>query len=396
MNRIECLQVYPVRYRKAFYLGAPTVFILFAVMFLMRFSGMSFQAAANYWYLPALGGGLFAWYSAQNALICDTLQKDIDADASALQKSLERTKSYIAPLILGVSMVYALVMMSRSPYYKEMGQVANCMVMAGFFGLSAYFRQVLHIYARTSNVSDKVLAERYTERGMLQMLGWLSLLFFFAKTIWLKGAGNLWSSLPEIQMPNSLLISAIAVYAIGVLGITLQTFLDRKELRSCFESYIAFGSAFPIVWFYPLIHPYLFMDIPAWIIQLPLLFLLFVNSVGMLLAFQDGLQQKILGNTCLWFVKQSQQILAFIGLWAVTVNYVGWSKEVSLLLCGGLVLIASVVSRVTKNQLIPGIIVIIVFMPFLIKILNGEMISKIEDRTALIKEFKLQKESLGL
>ena len=105
MNRLESLQLYPVQYRKIFYLGAPTVFIFFAIAILVSCFGLSFQEAQDYWYIPGLIGGAFSWYAFHNVVAPnadqDTAESktDIEADPRILKEELEKANRSIPQII---------------------------------------------------------------------------------------------------------------------------------------------------------------------------------------------------------------------------------------------------------------------------------------------------------
>lgn len=281
----------------------------------------------------------------------------------------------------------------HTPFYREIGQVTDLIVMMCFFALGAYFRQVLHVYVRTPGVSKEEIREKYTERGIFQIFGWGALFFFFLKTITMEGKmGGSWSGLPEFQIPNIFLTLALIIYLVGILGVLFQIYFKREknELWNVFNTCLAFGSAFPIVWLYPRLHPYLFNNVPTWIVQLSLLFLLLVNSFGILFSFHATLQRKILGNTCLWFVKHGQQVLAFIILWTAVTVYTGINPLLALIFYGVIFVLLAVISNRSEIRVLPILLGIIAISPFLIKV--EEVKTKLEARIALVKEIQQKKQ----
>ncbi|MGH2611542.1 MAG: hypothetical protein ACRDFB_00665, partial [Rhabdochlamydiaceae bacterium] len=337
MNRLESLQLYPVQYRKIFYLGAPTVFIFFALAILVSCFGLSFQEAQDYWYIPGLVGGAFSWYAFHNVVVPNEDQDaaasktDIEADPRILKEELEKANRFIPQIIKYLMGILGITVLLRPPFFREIGQVADLLAMSCFLAIGAYFRQVLHVYSRTPGVPDEEIGGRLAERSLFQFLGWAAIGFFFLKTLGLKGKmGDSWSGLPNFQFSPLLLWAALGVYLLGILGVFFLIFKERAEdrLSGLFNSCIAFGSTFPLIWLYSYLHPYLFTDIPAWLIQVPGLVLVLVNSVGIYLSFQSGLKEKILGNSCLWFVRYGQQVLGFVFFWAVAVLYIDMNPVV--------------------------------------------------------------------
>ncbi|HVW99956.1 MAG TPA: hypothetical protein VHA52_05935, partial [Candidatus Babeliaceae bacterium] len=152
MNRLECLQLYPVQYRKIFYLGAPIVFIFFALAILVNCLGFSFQQAQGYWHIPALIGGAFTWYASENIVFYqeDTVQKkkDIEADPHILRGELERANRSIKHITKCCIGILGITILLRPPFFREAGQMADLLAMCSFLAMGAYFRQVLHVYSR--------------------------------------------------------------------------------------------------------------------------------------------------------------------------------------------------------------------------------------------------------
>jgi hypothetical protein len=261
--------------------------------------------------------------------------------------------------------------------------------MCSFLAVGSYFRQVLHVYSRIPGISDEEIGERLAERGLFQLLGWAALGFFFLKTLGLKGKmGESWSGLPDIQLAPFLLVTALVVYLVGILGVFFLIFAERIENKSSgfFNACIAFGSAFPFVWLYSYVHPYLFTDIPAWLIQMPGLVLVLINSAGIYLSFQPGLKEKILGNSCLWFVRYGQQILAFIFFWAVAVLYMDMSPVLAAILYGSVFAFGSWAG--SRTPVLTGAALVIAMIPFLLKI--GEFPAKIEAQKARVEKIQQQ------
>ena len=397
MNRLESLQLYRSQYRKIFYLVAPTIFIFFSIEILVSCFGFSFQEALDYFYTPGLIGGAFSWYAFHNIVIPNENQvttqnkRDIEVDPRVLKEELEKSNRSIPQIIKYLMGILGVTIMLRPPFFREIGQVADLFAMTSFLAIESYFRQVLHIYARTPEVSDEEIGQRLAERSLFQFLGWAALGFFFLKTLGLKGKmGNSWSGLPDIQFSSSFLVMALGIYLVGILGIFFLIFKERSEDRSngLFNACIAFGSTFPLVWLYSHLHPYLFTDIPAWLIQVPGLVLVLVNSVGIYLSFQSELKENIFGNSCLWFVKSGQQILIFVFFWAVAVLYIDMSPVIAAILYGPVFAFASWGG--SRFPIMTGVVLIIAIIPFLLKI--GEFPDKIEDQKVRIE--KIQQQSL--
>lgn len=395
MNRLESLQLYPVQYRKIFYLAAPTVFIFFALAILVSCFGVSFQKAQDYWYIPALLGGAFSWYASQNIGFSQETEdkapskKDIEADPRALKQELEKANRSIKHTIKYLMGILGITILLRPPFFREIGQIADLFAMCSFLAMGSYFRQVLHVYSRIPGVPDEEIGERLGERGLFQLLGWAAVGFFFLKTLGLKGKiGDSWSGLPDLQLSPLLLVTALGIYLVGIAGIFFLIFKERTEDTSngFFNACIAFGSTFPFVWLYCYIHPYLFTNIPAWLIQLPLFVLVLVNSVGIYLSFQHGLKEKIWGNSCLWFVRHGQQILAFIFFWAVAVLYVDMSPVTAAILYGAVFAFGSWAG--SRAPVLTAAALVIAMIPFLLKI--GEFPAKIEAQKVRIEKMQQQ------
>lgn len=386
MNRLECLQTYPIQYRKIFYFAAPTVFIFFALSLLMGCFGFSFQEAQTYWYIPAFIGGAFTLYASQNILFSEEEQKmsrtkrDIEADPLLLKEELERSNRLIMPVIKGLVSVLALLLLLQSPFSRELAQVADLIALCCFLAAGAYFRQVLHIYVRTPGISNEETNERLAQRGLFQIYGWATIGFFFLKTLGLKGKmGNFWSGFPNLQLPIFLLILALTVYLVGIIGILLEIFTKKRTeraLNGIFNACIAFGSTFPIVWLYFYMHPFLFVDIPAWLIQLPGLLLVVVNSLGIYFSFQPSLQEKIWGNSCLWFVKYGEQVLIYIFFWAAAVLYADMDPKIAAINYGAVFAFMSLSG--VKRPTLAIIAIAVMAAPFLFK--SEELPAKIMAR----------------
>jgi len=161
-----------------------------------------------------------------------------------------------------------------------------------------------------------------------------------------------------------------------------QTLAERTEgrLNKIFDACIAFGSTFPLVWLYSLIHPFLFVDIPAWLIQLPGLGLVLINSVGIYFSFQPALQEKIVGNTFIWFVRHGEQVLIFIFLWAAATIYADMSPVTAVLFYGCLFGVLGWVAKKMDNLVLTVIVAAIAVTPFILK--SGEFEAKVEARKA--------------
>lgn len=395
MNRLETLQLYPVRYRKLFYLGAPTIFIFFTLATLVSCFGLSFQQAQEYWHIPALVGGAFSWYACHNIIFCQANQaivqdkNDIEADPEVLKEELEKAHRSIKHIVKYLAGTFFVVVILTPSFFREMGQLADLIGMCCFFAMGSYFRLILHIYSRISGVSDEEIGKRLAERTIFEFLGWASLGFFFLKTLALKGKmGEFWSRLPDFQLPIFLLITGLVVYLAGILGICFLIFKKQAEDRSSslFNACIAFGTAFPLVWLYSYIHPYLFTDIPVWLIQIPGLILVMVNSAGIYFSFQSELHEKILGNSCLWFVRCGQQILTFIFFWAAAVLYVEMNPIAAAIFYGLVFAFGSLAAA--RAPVIATAALVIATIPFLLKI--GEFPEKIEAQKARSEKIQRQ------
>ncbi len=393
MNRLEAMQLYPVRYRRIFYLGAPAVFAFFAVAILVSCFGLSFQEAQDYWYIPSLMGGVFSWYAFHNVIAPnegqDAVQSktDIEVDSEALKEELEKANRSIPQIIKYLVGILSVTILLRPPFFRELGQVADLVAMSCFLAMGAYFRQVLHVYSRTPGVPDEEIGQRFAERSFFQFLGWAAIGFFFLKTLGLKGKmGASWSGLPHFQFSPLLLVVALSIYLIGVLGVFFLIFKERAEdrLSGFFNACITFGSTFPFVWLYSYFHPYLFTDMPAWLIQVPGLILVLVGSVGIYLSFRSELEEKILGNSCLWFVRYGQQILIFILFWAVAVLYIDMNPAVAAILYGLIFAFGSWAG--SRAPMMTGAALIIAVIPFLLKI--GEFSAKIEIQKVRVEKIQ--------
>ena len=392
MNRLETLLFYPIQYRKIFYLTAPTVFIFFTLAILVSHFGLSFQQAQDYWYIPALVGVTFSWYSSKNIVFYQknqdtTQEKDIEADPQILKGELEKANRSIKQTVICLMGIFGIAILLRPPFFLEIGQMADLFAMCSFLAMGSYFRQVLHVYSRIPGIPDEEIEEHLRERGLFQLLGWSALGFFFLKTFGLEGRmGEFWSGLQDFQFSPGFLVVALAVYLVGILGVLFLIFTRQTENKSnsLFNACIAFGSTFPLVWLYSYLHPYLFTDIPSWLLQIPGLVLVLVNSVGIYLSFRSGLREKILGNSCLWFVKYGLQILAFIFLWAMAVLYVDMSPVTAAIIYGPAFAFGSWAGG--RTPLIAGIIMVIVMIPFLVKM--DEFPAKIEERKVHIEKIR--------
>lgn len=386
MNRLECLQHYPSRCRQIFYFAAPTIAIFFGMAILTNFFGIPFKEASTFWYIPGFIGGAFTFYMTQTRLDEEDVQKtkkkqDIEVDPDYLKGELEKSNEALKYLVGGLIGIFAITIILRPPFYREIGQVADLAVMCGFFFLSSYFREVLHVYSRTPGFSDEELGGYYANRSFFSLLGWLSLFFFFQKTLFLKGKmGNAWSELSNFSLSDSLLGLSLAIYLLGTLGLMLKTYTQKKDstLSSIFLACVAFGSFFPLVWLYPYAHSFLFSGIPVWTIQLPFLLLAMIISIGTFLSHQGSLQNKILGNACLSFFKHCGQVFMFIALWKGSITLTDMTP-VSGLVFYGLFIIAMFYTA--KRATYPGFIILVAllgFLPFFPKIMNGELVKAIE------------------
>jgi len=227
-----------VQHRKIFYLGATTIFIFYAVAVLISFFGFSFQKASDFWYIPALLGSSFTWCIYSKASSLEESQgsvqpkADIEADPALLKGELEKANRWLNHIVKGLAGVLVVTIVLRPPFYREIAQIADLLAMCGFFALGAYFRQVLHVYARTPGISEKEIRERFIQRGLFQVLGWAALGFFFLKTLGLRGKmGDSWSGLPDTPLPDFLLLTALAVYLIGIIrnGVPNPSGKNRRQ-----------------------------------------------------------------------------------------------------------------------------------------------------------------------
>jgi len=351
----------------------------------------SFEASQNFYYIPAILGVGFTYCAFQNGLFEEedkSAIKDIEVDSAPLKNRLDKCRHMMNQLIMGLIGLLAIVMLLRPPFYRKIGQVINVIGMAGFFSLGAYFRETLHVYSRIEGISKEEVGKRYGERSSFLIFGWLSLFFFFLKTLGLKEKmGYAWSGLPEIPLPNILLILVAVIYFIGVFGILFQNSLKQGyELSGYFRTCLAFGSGFALIWLYPHVHPYLFLDIPCWTIQFPLLVLLTINSLGLFLASYKDLEAKLLGNTCLIFMKHGLQILSFILVWKASVVYAGIPPFAAVVFYGFVFTIgARIIDRLASN-IAPILLTIIIALPFLLKMQGGNLEAKIKERKQLIEK----------
>jgi len=392
MNRLESLQLYPVQHRRMFYLSAAGVFLFYTTAVLINFFDFSFQQASDFWYIPALLGVYCTWciYSQPSSLEerqGPSPKRDIEADPAFLKEELEKAKRWMSYIVMGLAGVLFITIGLRPPFYREISQITNLLAMSGVFAAGSYFRQVLHIYSRIPRISEEEIRKSLILRGFFQILGWAFLGFFFLKTLGLKGRmGASWSGLPDMPLPNFLLLIALAVYLIGIIGMVLQILAEKTEgkLNSIFDACIAFGSTFPLVWLYSFIHPFLFLDIPAWLIQLPGLALVLIHSIGIYFSFQPSLQPKIIGNSCLWFVRHGEQVLTFIFLWAGATIYADMSPTAAALFYGGLFGILGWVANKIDNPVLKIAVAVIAVAPFLLK--SGEFEAKIEARKASMEK----------
>ncbi|HVX00499.1 MAG TPA: hypothetical protein VHA52_08710, partial [Candidatus Babeliaceae bacterium] len=241
-------------------------------------------------------------------------------------------------------------------------------------------------------ISEEEIRERYSERSLFQLLGWIALGFFFLKTLGLEGKmGESWSGLPNIPLPPFLLVTALVVYLVGILGVLFLIFTKRTEdtSHSLFNACIAYGSTFPLVWLYSYVHPYLFTDIPAWLLQIPGSILVLINSIGIYLSFQPTLREKIWGNSCLWFVRYGQQVLFCIFIWAVAVLYAGMSPGAAAILYGSVFAFGSWAG--SRAPILTTVALGLSIIPFLLKI--GEFHAKIEAQKARVE--KIQQELIS-
>ncbi|MGE0631407.1 MAG: hypothetical protein AB7O96_03295 [Pseudobdellovibrionaceae bacterium] len=390
MNRIECLEYSPKKFLRLFCLTAAPVFVFFVMATLKAIFNISFETAQSFYYIPALLGAGFTYFVFQNGLLEEDKDatEDIDVDPSHLKTRLEKCKHMMHQLIMGLIGLLAVVMFLRPPFYREIGQVVNIIGMAGFFGLGAYFRETLHVYSRVEGVPQKELDKRYAERNSFLIFGWLSLFFFFLKTLGLKGKmGEAWGGLSELPLPNAFLVLAIVIYLVGVFGILFQSSLKRGyELGGYFRGCLALGSGFPIIWLYPHAHPYFFLDLPCWTIQFPLLFLLIINSFGIFLTFYEDLEDKILGNGCLYFIKHGFQILSFVLIWKASVVYVGMPPFAAIAFYGFFFTVGARIMNQLASNMAPILFTAIIAAPFFFTMQDGKLEAKIKERKTQIEQ----------
>lgn len=232
MNRLESLQYYPGKFRQFFFFGIPTVLILFTLAILFVFFGIPFKETVNFWYVPALLGGICTYFLTQRTSNTERKPnaKDIEADPDFLKGELEKANTAIVYLVGAFIATFAFSAILRPLFYKQLGQIIDLCALLCFFLLGAYFREILHVYSRIPGVKEEDVNKRYPERSMFSFLGWLSLFFLFVKTLSLKGKmGNVWEGLPDFFLPNFVLVAGLAVYLVSILGILFVWFTNSKN-----------------------------------------------------------------------------------------------------------------------------------------------------------------------
>lgn len=373
-------------------MGTPAIFIFFFMAILINCFSFSFTDAQKYWHVPALVGIAFSLYTFTHVIFPDGKQNvsknspDIEANPHILKKELEKTNRAIPKIIKYLMGTVALGFLLRPSYLIKITQIADLFAMGCFLAMGAYFREVLHVYSRIPGISDNELEERFTERNLFQLFGWGAIGFFFLKLLTIKGkTESLWNELPELQLPSLLLVIALCIYLIGIVGI-LSLILKRQtqnKSNCLFNACITFGSIFPLVWLYSYIHPYLFTDSPAWLIQIPILIMTLVESIGIYFSFQSGLNEKILGNSCLQFVKNIKEVLTFIFLWATAILYLNMSPILAALIYGPVFAFGSWIGR-SRAPVITTIALTLAMSPFFLKI--REFPAKIEAQKTRIEK----------
>lgn len=316
MNRLKYLQSSPVLYIRAFYLASPAVFVFFIFAILVSCFGVSLQEIRNYWSIPALIGGAFLLYASYRAVFVQEnqnpvrSQQDIETTPDALKEKLDKTYRSIRYIIICYIGVVGGIALIRLPVSHELGQLADLLAICCFLAMGAYFHEILRVYLRTTKVSDEEMKKRFAQGGIFPIIGWVTVGSFFFKVLRMKGEmGDFWSRLSNFQFSNILLVIALIVYLVGVLGLFFSIFTNRENSQSAgfFNGCIAFGSTFPLAWLYYYVHPYLFIDIPARLIQLPILALVLLISFGVYFSSQSAMREKILGHSCLCFIKYATQ-----------------------------------------------------------------------------------------
>lgn len=376
MNRLKSLQSYPVLYR-VFYLESPAVFVFFTFAILVSCFGFSLQEACNYWAVPALIGVAFMLYAFYHTVFVQENQnpirskQDIKTTPEVLKGKLDTTYRSIRYVIICYIGVLGGIALIRLPFSPELGQMADLLAVCCFFAMGSYFREILRVYLRITKVSDEEMKKSFAQGGAFPIIGWIAVGVFFSKVLRVKGEmGWWWSGLSNFQFSNILLVIALVVYLAGVFGLFFSMFTNRENSQSSgfFNSCIAFGSTFPLAWLYYYVHPHLFIDISSWLIQFPILGLVFLTSSGVYLSSQSGLGKEILGRSCLWFVRYATQILAFILLWAISVLYADMNPEMSAILYGGFFAFVAWIENRAPNLVV--IITVFVIGPLLSKMID--------------------------
>ncbi len=360
MNRSISLPTHPVLY-KAFYLAFPAVFIFFTLAILVSCFGFSFQEAQQYWPFPALIGGAFLLYVSfvQGNRHSFQSQQNAEISPDILKQRLDKTYRSIR---YGM-MCYIGTAVIRVPFSHELGQMADLLALCCFLAMGAYFREILCLYLRDTKVSNEEIKNRFIQKGAFLIAGWIVLGAFFFKA---KGGVGGW--LFNFQLSNLLLALACIVYLVGVLGVSLFANREKSLSVGIFNSCLAFGTTFPLAWGYDYVHPYLFIDIPAWMIQLPILALSLLASFGIYFSSQSGLREKILGHSCLWFIRYAAFVLAFIFLWAISVRYADMNPQIAFLFYGSFFAFISWIENRTPRLVMMATIIVV--GPLLSRILD--------------------------